>query len=166
MKIIMKMKIFASVFLVIGFASLLWMSNSGSSRVNAKTLSIVAAPDSAINWDKMDHDARMAYMKKMVMPTMRAEFMKFDSLHFAKMNCMTCHGTSVKKGSFKMPNPELPKLPNSQEGWKKVMDKNGDMLKFMKDHVKPDMANLLGMKPYDMKTKTGFGCGNCHTDQE
>jgi hypothetical protein len=24
------------------------------------------------------------------------------------------------------------------------------------------MAALLGMQPFDPKTNTGFGCGNCH----
>ena len=62
-----------------------------------------------------------------------------------------------------MPNPQIWKLPNSKEGWAKA---DTSFMKFMMKTVKPKMASLLGMHEFDMKTKTGFGCGNCHTEQK
>ena len=156
----MKATIFAFV-LLLGFFVVLFSKNFNS--VQAKPF---AAADSSINWKKMDHSERMAYMKKVVLPTMRKEFADFDSKHFAKINCKTCHGAGATDDSFKMPNPDLPKLPNSKEGWQKIMEKKADMLKFMKETVKPKMASLLNMPEYDMKTKSGFGCGNCHTEEK
>ena len=35
----------------------------------------------------------------------------------------------------------------------------------MAKQVEPSMAALLGEQPFDMKTKTGFGCMGCHTAQ-
>jgi hypothetical protein len=158
----MKMKFIFSVLLLIMFAGIVWISASGNPTVHAK--SVFNTPDSSsINWDKMDHAARMALMKKVVMPTMRAEFAKFNPDKFAKMNCKTCHGAGAMDDSFKMPNPQIWKLPNSKEGWGKA---DTNFVKFMRFTVKPKMAALLGMKEFDMQTKTGFGCGNCHTEQK
>ena len=105
-------------------------------------------------------------MKKHVSPAMKAKFQEMDPKRYAKFGCRTCHGKGAEDDSYKMPNPQLPKLPRSKEGWDKIMKEKPEMLKFMRTTVKPEMAALLGMKEFDMKTKTGFGCGNCHTDEE
>src|SRR5436309_10892457 len=110
------MKITFSAFLLLLIFFLgLTIFHSSDSPLHAKPAA--NAPDSTINWDKMDHSERMAYMKKVVLPTMRKEFADFDSKHFAKINCKTCHGAGAEDDSYKMPNPDLPKLPNSKEGW-------------------------------------------------
>lgn len=107
----------------------------------------------------------MDYMKKVVLPKMKDEFVAFDSKHFADMNCKTCHGDGVKDGSFKMPNAKLPKL-SVEGGFKKHMAKTPEITKFMMNKVEIDMAALLGEAPYDMKTQKGFGCFDCHTMQK
>ena len=94
---------------------------------------------------------------------MKAEFIKFKPEEFEHFGCKTCHGEGIEDHTFKMPNPKIWKLPRSKEGWAKA---DTSYLRFMKETVKPRMASLLGMKPFDMKTKTGFGCGNCHTDEK
>ena len=160
----MKIKIFASLILLIGIVGFFSMNSSASSQDGAKSTGInFTIADNPIDWEKMDHDARKAYMKQTVLPAMRAEFSKFDPKTFSNMNCKTCHGDGVKDDSYKMPNPKIFKLPNSREGWAKA---DTSYMRFMKTVVKPKMAELLGMHQFDMKTKTGFGCGNCHTDQE
>jgi hypothetical protein len=75
---------------------------------------------------------------------------------------MTCHGSGAKDGSFKMPNPELPKL-SPEGGFKKHLDKDPEITKFMMTKVLPNMAELLGTQPYDVKTHLGFGCFGCHS---
>jgi hypothetical protein len=157
----MKIKILASLSFVLIAASFIWFSGSGGADAHAKPAP--NAPDSTINWAKMDHAARMAYMKKVVLPTMRPLFTEFDSKKFATVRCSTCHGAGASDDSFKMPNPQIWKLPNSREGWSKA---DTSYMKFMQMTIKPKMAALLGMHPFDMKTKTGFGCGNCHTEQK
>jgi hypothetical protein len=81
------------------------------------------------------------------------------------MNCMTCHGDSAADGSFKMPNPRLPKLPATPDGFKKLAADKPAVMEFMKNEVKPKMAMLLGMPEYNPETQSGFGCMACHTAQ-
>jgi hypothetical protein len=117
-------------------------------------------------WKDMNHDERMAYMKKTVFPRMRAEFAAFDPKDFGEMNCATCHGDGAKDKTFKMPNPKLPKLPGSEEGFKKLSEEHPDVTRFMMTKVVPQMAAFLGEEPYDPKTHQGFGCFRCHTKKD
>jgi len=43
--------------------------------------------------------------------------------------------------------------------------KKPQMTEFMVKHVKPEMAQLLHEPEFDPATKTGFGCGECHTKE-
>ena len=156
----MKIKIIALVILLTGSASVLLL-NSGSSQLSAKPF--VHSASDTINWKAMDHAERKAYMKQVVMPAMRTEFSSFNPRKFAEMNCSTCHDEGSEDDSYKMPNPEIYKLPNSKEGWAKA---DTNFMKFMRFTVKPKMASLLGLAPYDKDHQNGFGCGNCHTDEK
>jgi hypothetical protein len=119
------------------------------------------APPPSGKWNEMNRDQRMAYMKKVVMPKMKEVFVSFDAKEFDHFTCMTCHGGGAKDGSFKMPNPELPKL-NPEGGFKKHHEKDPAMTKFMMAKVLPEMAQFLHTEPYDPQKKIGFGCFGCH----
>jgi hypothetical protein len=122
-------------------------------------------PGMTVTWNDLDQAQRKDYMKKAVMSRMGDEFAAFDS-KYNEFTCVTCHGGGAKKGNFKMPNPDLPKLSKDPEAMKKMATEKPAVFMFMADMVKPHMADLLGMKPFDMKTKTGvFGCNNCHVIQ-
>jgi hypothetical protein len=114
-------------------------------------------------WKDMNHEQRIDYMKRVVLPKMKDEFVAYDAKRYAEMNCATCHGDGAKDGTFKMPNPKLPKLPADEAGFKKLSEAKPEAMKFMGTKVVPDMANLLGEQPFDMKTHQGFGCFECHT---
>ncbi len=122
--------------------------------------------DTTIDWEKMSKADRKQYMKDVVMPKMKPLFQTFDAKHFSDFKCVTCHGNGARTGEFKMPNPQLPKLPGTREGWDKLSKSKPKMMDFMNKTVKPTMADLLGMKPFDMKTGTGFGCNNCHSNEK
>ena len=113
-----------------------------------------ADPKPATAWKDMKHDERAAYMKNTVLPKMKVEFIAFDGKD----------GTKDK--SFKMPNPKLPKLPATEEGFKKLSAEHPEAMTFMRTKVVPHMAALVGEAPYDPKTHEGFGCFECHLKKE
>ena len=122
-----------------------------------------AAPAAKPAWKDMKAEQRKEYMKTVVLPKMKEEFVAFNAHAYGEMNCVTCHGDSAKDGSFKMPNPKLPKLPSDEAGFKALMKKKPEVTKFMGSKVVPAMAEMVGESPYNPETKQGFGCFECHT---
>ena len=114
-------------------------------------------------WAEMNKDQRIEYMKSTVLPRMKQAFTNFSPDRYGKMNCVTCHGDSAADGSFKMPNPKLPKLPTTPDGFKQLAADKPAVMEFMKNEVKPRMAAMLGVPEFNPETKTGFGCMECHT---
>jgi hypothetical protein len=53
-------------------------------------------------------------------------------------------------------------LPNSSDGFKQLAMDKPAVMEFMKNEVKPKMARCSAAR-MDPETKTGFGCGECHT---
>jgi hypothetical protein len=123
--------------------------------------SVVGPPQVA--WEAMSKDQRKEYMKAVVMPRMKETFVAFAADHYAQMNCMTCHGDGAADGTFKMPNPKLPALPTTPDGFKKLMADKPQVTQFMATKVKPHMAQLLGMEEFTPEHPSGFGCYQCHT---
>jgi len=97
------------------------------------------------------------------MPKMKQVFQDFDGTKYADFKCTVCHGAGAKDGSFKMPNPDLPKIPGTLAAFKPYAAKHQKMVEFMGKQVSPTVASLLGEQPFDPKTKSGFGCMECHT---
>jgi len=115
-------------------------------------------------WKDMDREQRVNYMRTVVLPQMRQTFAAFDEERFGRINCKTCHGDGATNESFEMPNPKLPKLPTTTEGFQALMVKDSAIMNFMMHKVKPQMAQLLGMAEFDPQSNPkGFGCFNCHT---
>jgi hypothetical protein len=119
-----------------------------------------AAPPK-IDWNAMDKKQRKAYMKKTVLPAAQKMFAEFDAKKYKRVTCVTCHGEGAG-ADFKMPNPELPKLPTSPDGFKALQEKKPDTVKFMGTKVKPTVAALLGLPEWTPAAPQGFGCYNCH----
>jgi hypothetical protein len=141
---------------------------AASAAPSASAAPVTAGPPAAPGpgeWDKWSHDQKLAYMKAAVMPKMKDVFSSFDSAKYGDMKCKLCHGKGAEDGSFKMPNPDLPKLPKTPDGFKKLAKDKGKIMTFMKEQVMPTMAGLVGEPPIDPKTGTGFGCMECHTQK-
>lgn len=124
-----------------------------------------AEPAGAINWATMSKEQRKDYMKTVVMPQMKQTFLAFNGDRYRTMTCVTCHGEGATDGRFTMPNPKLPKLPNSPDGFQKLMAAKPEIMQFMATKVKPQMAQLLGMPEFTPENKNGFGCFACHTKE-
>jgi hypothetical protein len=139
---------------------------SASVAPTAPAASSASAAGAAPKWHAMNHQQRVDFMKAVVMPKMKTEFAAFDAKRYPSITCATCHGDGAKDGSFKMPNPKLPKAPSDMAGFNKLMEAKPEMTKFMASKIVPQMAELLGEEPFDPKTGKGFGCHDCHTSDK
>jgi hypothetical protein len=142
---------------------------AGLSPAHAADAGAPAAASSAkkIDWEHATPAEKKKYMKTVVLPTMKKEFIAFDAKKYGKMNCATCHGDGAEDGKFKMPNPKLPKLPKptAQSDFVELQKKKPEAVKFMGTVVKPKMAELLGLPQWSPDHKNGFGCYHCHTKE-
>ncbi|HYQ02650.1 MAG TPA: hypothetical protein VER96_28450 [Polyangiaceae bacterium] len=118
-----------------------------------------AAPAHDIWKEGMTKDEQVAFMKKNVVPEMGPVFKGYDAKRYAEFSCKTCHGPK-----FKNPKEFLPKL-TLKDGKLDIPADDAAIAKFMGEQVVPHMAAAMGLKPFDMATHTGFGCGGCHTMQ-
>ncbi len=115
-------------------------------------------------FEDMTHEQRVAFMKNTVVPTMKSTFQQFDAKRFGEFNCKTCHGSGATDGTFKMPSPDLPRLPPPEKFMDFAKDPaHAPWVEFMAQKVKPQMALLLKEKEFDPATNTGeFSCHACH----
>jgi hypothetical protein len=107
-------------------------------------------------WAEMDFDARKKFMATVVVPQVRPLFQAFDAERFAAVSCKTCHGSGAGNGDFKLPNPDLPVLHS--EALKNPTEELQPVLTFMREVLKPKVAELLGMQE-----SSDFRCNTCHT---
>ncbi len=140
----------------------------GKPAIDATTPPKLPARNTKIDWEKMSVTARKNYMKKTVLPEMKKLFVGFDK-KYKDMSCATCHGEKAAETKFKMPNPDLPKLPQptDRQGFMTLMQKKPEVAKFMGTEVKPAMAALLNLDEWTpaKQDPKAFGCYGCHTQE-
>ncbi len=144
-------------YLILFASALLLVACSGGKPDDSSTTLEQPQPGQ-VDFDAMTKSQKKKYMKEVVKPRMQEVLKEFDAEKFADVDCTTCHGESVFVNDFSMPSDDLPKLGPIPE----VAEEYPRWTEFMKSRVVPEMATLLGEKPYDPQTKTGFGCGECH----
>lgn len=138
-------------------------STNDTSAADAGEMEVDAAPDTPDArplepgaWAEMDFDARKQFMATVVVPQVAPLFRAFDPERFAAVSCRTCHGSGAKAGDFKVPNADLPVLHS--EALKNPPEELQPVLAFMREQLKPKVAELLGMQePSELR------CGTCHT---
>ena len=121
-----------------------------------------ATPVTETAWHQKAPDQKLEHMKAVIFPAAKADFQQYDATKYADFKCTTCHGAAAKERGFKMPNPDLPPLPTTPEGWGKLKADKPKALEFM--HAwSVKMAGFQGEAPFDPATGKGFGCMECHT---
>ena len=128
----------------------------------AASAGVAVPPRANIDWAKMSRAERKDYMKSVVLPKAQEMFTSFDPKQFKHVTCATCHGDDYARGTYKMPNADLPLLPSSARGFKELRDRSPEIVAFMSTRVKPTMAALLGLPEYTPANPQGFACFNCH----
>lgn len=144
--------------ILVTFAACGGASDAGAPRAPPAASTGTLAPG---EWASWTHDQKAAYMKSTVLVQEKPLFAEYDATRFADLTCKSCHGASADEGSFKMPNPALPKLVPG-----KIIElghTKPKVFEFMAGVLVPRTARLLGQPVFDHSTKSGFGCFNCHT---
>jgi hypothetical protein len=130
------------------------------SHKGAEDASSAYAPKSETPWKEMSREQRMDWMAVAVFPKMRKLFQEQDAEKYEDFACQTCHGREMERVDFKMPNDlfALEKADTVAKA-KEYDEKTTD---FMLGGVVPEMAQLLGRKPYTIESGKGYGCIGCH----
>jgi len=110
----------------------------------------------------MTFEEKKAYMERVVTPLMAKVFQAYSPKTYVNFGCKTCHGPSVLRGSFRMPNPDLP-MAESDVRWA-VSPGAEPIGAFMAHQVDPAIARLLGPPPAsEPERHATYGCFRCHT---
>ncbi|MGH1348719.1 MAG: hypothetical protein ACRBN8_44695 [Nannocystales bacterium] len=117
----------------------------------------------------MDFETRGDFMQEVVVPRMNEIFAEASSTASnlpSSVDCSTCHGDDAEAMNFQMPNSLHP-LALGEIG---PMFESEDpeiraLAQFMAGPVEHEMAELLGLKPFDAETGRGFGCLQCHASK-
>src|SRR6185295_12069010 len=126
--------------LALGAVALVGVASAHAADAGApKAAPAAAGAEKKIDWEHATVAEKKKYMKTVVLPTMKKEFIAFNAKAYSKMNCATCHGDGASDGKFKMPNPKLPKLPKptAQSDFIELQKKKPEAVKFMGTVVKP-----------------------------
>lgn len=123
-----------------------------------------AADSQPMTYAQMNREQRTAFMSAVVLPQMQTIFATFEA-KYQNMSCATCHGKGATDGTFAMPSPQIPPLPDSEEAFLEYIKdpEHARWSQFMLDKVLPKMADLLQEDKYDPAHPDGFSCSNCHT---
>ena len=120
-----------------------------------------------VPWKDMTYQQQKAYMKEVVLPTMKPIFQAFDAKKFKTFDCRTCHGEDGAERKYKMPSNDIHPLPNSKEGFEAKLKTEPTWPKwteFMAKQVEPAMGKLLDVPVFNpaKPVQGAFSCNACH----
>jgi len=114
-----------------------------------------------LTWSEMSQTQRKAHMSNVILPNAAVLFSAWRPERFSKVDCSLCHGQGPKTGNFKMPTAHLPRL-SGELLLGPELEKHPETTRLKLNRLVPMMADALGLKPFSLVTRTGFGCYSCH----
>jgi len=118
-----------------------------------------------LTWPEMSFEQRKAHMEKEVLPRAAVIFKGWRPERYAKVNCSLCHGQGARIGIFAMPTSHLPRLSGDLLLGPEFT-KHPQTTRLKLDQLVPEMTEALGLKPFSIVTRKGFGCYSCHLGPE
>ncbi len=114
-----------------------------------------------LTWAAMNLSQRKEHMKSVILPRAAALFGEWRPERYANVDCSLCHGIGQITENFKMPTAHLPKL-SGELLLGPEFEKHPETTRLKLNRLVPMMAESLGLKPFSLVTRTGFGCYSCH----
>ena len=114
-----------------------------------------------LTWAEMSLMQRKAHMRTEILPRAAALFGAWRPERFGKVDCSLCHGLGALTENFKMPTAELPRL-SGELLLGPEFAKYPETTRLKLDRLVPMMSKALGLKPFSIVTRSGFGCYSCH----
>lgn len=125
-----------------------------------------AGPDGkALTWQAMNLSQRKVHMRNAVLPLATTVFQAWRPKRYARVDCTLCHGADAHWEDFRMPTSHLPRLSGALLLGPEF-EKHPDTTRLKLDRLVPEMAEALGLKPFSLITRRGFGCYSCHLGPE
>jgi hypothetical protein len=121
-----------------------------------------AGPDGRqLTWAEMSFEQRQDHMRAEVLPVAADIFSTWRPQRFATIDCSLCHAEAEINGNYDMPTANLPKLSGELLlGPEFAREPETTRLKL--NRLVPEISAALGVKPFSIITRKGFGCYSCH----
>lgn len=114
-----------------------------------------------LTWPEMNIVERKAHMRRAVLPVAADIFGTWRPERFATVNCSLCHAQGESKGIYDMPADDLPRL-SGQLLLGPEFARAPDTTNLKLNRLVPEMSEALGLKPFSIVSRSGFGCYSCH----
>jgi hypothetical protein len=100
-------------------------------------------------------------MRTEVLPIAADIFRTWRPQRFAAIDCSLCHAEAEVNGNYDMPTANLPRLSGELLlGPEFAREPETTRLKL--NRLVPEISAALGLKPFSIITRKGFGCYSCH----
>jgi hypothetical protein len=114
-----------------------------------------------MTWVEMNLEQRQEHMRREILPLAASFFGSWRPERYAQVDCSLCHGAGYREGNFAMPTDHLPRLSGEVLlGPEFARQPQTTRLKL--DRLVPLISDGLGVKPFSVVTRSGFGCYSCH----
>nr|WP_320190237.1 hypothetical protein [uncultured Desulfobacter sp.] len=114
-----------------------------------------------LTWEEMDLSRRKDHMRQKVLPVAADVFGTWQPKRFAQIDCRLCHAQGETQGIYDMPTANLPRLSGALLLGPEF-ERAPETTRLKLDRLVPEMSAALGVKPFSIITRRGFGCYSCH----